>query len=177
MQERMERLIEQAELPFGLRKVNPEFVTKGVQEICNNMFATTGMIYLHGLGLGKSTNAAALLMSYIHGYADCEAVTDIGLYVNAYELCYQNSTRSRYQPNMWLSDHIERIRVCKCVVIDNLFATTTQQDDLLLQSIFDMRQYYDGVTIYTSGVRNAFDSASRVLQRIERSAKYKEEFL
>lgn len=174
MQERLERLIELSGLPVKLRKVNKEHVTLGVQSICNNMFATTGIIYLHGAGIGKSTNAAALLLSYLRGYCESAVVDNVGLYVSAYELCLHN--RSRFSQDAWLMEQLELIKTCKCLVLEDIFSYVTQFDDMLLQTVFNMRQYCDGVTVFTSGVSSSFDCAGSILQRIERSAKYKEEF-
>lgn len=177
MQERMERLMELAELPECLRKVDTSYITPGVQNICSNMFTTTGIIYLHGIGVGKSTNAAALLMSYLHGYSDGFSMENVGLYVSTYDLCFHNTNRSRYQQDPWIIEHMERMRTCKCLVVDDVFTNLAQQEDILLNTIVSMRQYFNGVTVFVSSAINAFDSASRVLQRIERSAKYKEEFM
>jgi len=176
MQERMERLIELSELPDYLRKVDVAHVTPGVQNICNNIFSANGIIYLYGVGVGKSTNAAALLMSYLYGYRDCATADNVGLYLSAYDLCFHNNNRMRNQPDPWLTEYMHRIKTCKCLVLDDVFATTTQQDDNLLNTVFGWRQHCKGVTVFVSGATNVFESASRLLLRIDRSAKYKEEF-
>ena len=174
MQEQLDRLIEQSGLPVELRKIDISYVTPGVQTICNSVFSSTGIIYLYGNGIGKTTNAAAILMSYLNGDRDSVNIDDIGLFTTAYELCMHN--KSRYGMDAWLTERLEEIKRCKCLVLDDVFSYLTQQDDMLLQTIFDMRQYCGGVTVITSSVANPFDCAGSVLHRIARSAKYREEF-
>lgn len=174
MQERMERLIEQSGLPIGLHKVSPRFVTKGVQMICNNVFSGSGFVYLYGIGRGKTTNAVAILLSYLNAYRDCVTVDNVGLFVSSYELCLHN--RNRYGMDAWLSEQMDRIKTCGCLVIDDVASCLVQQDDLLLQTIYSMRQYCGGITVITTSAESSFDCSGSVLQRFEKNAAYKEEF-
>lgn len=174
MQERMERLIQHSKLPEQLHKVDVKYVTPGVQSICNNIFSATGIIYLYGTGYGKSTNAAAILLSYLNGYRDCVNVENVGLYLSAFELCLHN--RNRYGMDAWLTEQLELIKTCKCLVLDDMFACLTQQDDILMQAIYSMRQYFNGVTVVVTSTIDPTDCSGGSLFRFARAAKYKEEF-
>lgn len=175
--DRMPTLLNRSELPTHLQKVNPEYVTDGVKQICNNIVNFgDGVIFLYGLHRGKSTNAAALLLTYLNSYRHVVTTDDIGLYVNVSELCYLNRALDKHTYSEELYEKYRRIKSVKCLVLDGVFSYLTQNDDLLLQTIYNARQYHNGLTVITTSTNDVLNCAGSVLYRIARDAKYKEEF-
>ena len=71
---------------------------------------------------------------------------------------------------------IRRATKVDFLVLDGMFPYLTQNDDLLLQAIYDARQHKSGITVVTTSVTNPLDCAGSIMYRLARDAKYKEEF-
>lgn len=175
--DRMPTLLNRSELPTHLQKVNPEYVTGGVKQICDNIVAFgDGVVLLYGIRKGKSTNAAAILLTYLNSYRHVVTTDDVGLYVNVAELCYLNRALDKHTYSEELYEKYLRIKTAKCVVLDGVFSYLTQNDDLLLQTIYNARQYCKGLTVITTSTSDVLNCAGSILYRVSRDAKYKEEF-
>lgn len=173
----MPTLIRRAELSDGLTHINPEYVKPGIQNICEHITEFgSGVVFLYGLKKGKSSNAAALMLSYFNTRRYIMKTDDVGLWVSVHQMCYQNRTVDRYNRDYELQDMIRRATKADFLVLDGMFPYITQNDDLLLQAIYDARQHKSGITVVTTSVTNPLDCAGSIMYRLARDARYKEEF-
>lgn len=170
-------LLRRAEVPENLQNINPEYIRPGIMNICNNIQQFgSGVILLAGLKRGKSTNAAALLLSYLNTRRYIMKTDDVALYLSCHQLCYQNRTMDRYNRDYELQEKIRQASSCDFLVLDGLFSYLTQNDDLLLQAIYDARQHASGITVVTTSVTDPLNCSGSVLYRLSRDARYKEVF-
>lgn len=170
-------LIRKSELPEKLRELPPvEFVRPGIKAICDNIQTFDGVILLSGLKRGKTTNAAAILLSYLNSRRYIVDTQDAGLYISVNQLCYQNRTQDRYQRDNEVQNMVRRAVAARCLILDGLFSYLTQIDDLMLQAIYDARQNKSCITIVTTSIEDPLNCAGSILYRMARDAKYKEVF-
>lgn len=170
-------LVRKAELPEKLQTLPPiEYVRPGIKEICDNIAVFDGVILLSGLKRGKTTNAAAILLSYLNSRRYIVDTQNVGLYISVNQLCYQNRTQDRYQRDNEVQNMVRRAAAARCLVLDGLFSYLTQIDDLMLQSIYDARQNKSCITVVTTSIDDPLSCAGSILYRMARDAKHKEVF-
>lgn len=170
-------LVRKAEVPEKLIQPPPvEYIKPGVKEVCDNIKTFDGVVLLSGLQRGKTTNAAAILMSYLYARRYIVETQNIGLYLSVNQLCYQNRTQDRYNRDEGVQAMVRRAAAVRCLVLDGLFSYLTQIDDLMLQSIYDARQNKSCITVVTTSITDPLNCAGSVLYRIARDAKVKEVF-
>ena len=170
-------LLRKSELPDALHVVNPDYVKDGVKQLCERIATLDkGVIVLCGLKRGKSTNAAALLLSFLHSRRGIIDTEDVGYYVSVHNMCYLNRTVDKYNRDPELMSKIRKASNAKCLVLDGVFSYLTQNDDLLLQAIYDNRQNSNKITIVTTSVEDPMECAGSILYRITRDAIHKEVF-
>lgn len=173
----MPTLIRKAMLPENLQEFPPdEYIHPGIKDICSRIGTFDGVIVLSGLKRGKTTNAAAILMSYLNSRRYIVDTQNVGLFVSVNQLCYQNRTQDRYQRDNAVQSMVQRAAAARCLVLDGLFSYLTQIDDLMLQSIYDARQHKSCITIVTTSIEDPLNCAGSILYRLARDAKYKEVF-
>lgn len=173
----LDTLVRKSGLPEKLRELPPvEYVRPGVKSICDNIATFDGVILLSGLKRGKTTNAAAILLSYLKSRRYIMDTVDVGLYVSVNQLCYQNRTQDRYQRDNEVQMMVHKAVAARCLVLDGLFSYLTQIDDLMLQAIYDARQNKSCITVITTPIDDPLNCAGSVLYRMARDAKYKEVF-
>lgn len=160
-------------LPEGLQ-ADCEFELKA--EIVNMKDAILSRDYqhrriiLHGASAGKTTSAAELLKAWLQTRSD---VVDYGLpgfFLSIHQLCYQNRCVDRYARDAGLEATIQDACRADFLIMDGLFPYLTQNDDLLLQAIYDQRQHANKTTIVTTGILDPLDCASSLAFRMFRDA-------
>ena len=144
--------------------------------MCNQISTFDGVILLSGLRRGKTTNAAALMLSYFNSRRYIMDTQDVGLYISVNQLCYQNRTQDRYQRDNDVQNMVRRAANARCLILDGLFSYLTQIDDLMLQAIYDSRQNKSCITIVTTSISDPVNCAGSILYRLARDARIKEEF-
>lgn len=169
-------LLRKSELPEKLACIPEEYVRPAVKDICNNIHIFDGVVLLSGLKRGKTTNAAAILLSYLNSRRHIPDTQDVGLYISVNQLCYQNRTQDRYSHNNEVQAMVRRAANARCLILDGLFSYLTQIDDLMLQAIYDARQNRAGITVITTSVTDPLDCAGSILYRLARDARVKEVF-
>ena len=172
----MQTLLRKSELPETLQNISPDYVRPNIISICNAITTFDGVILLSGLKRGKTTNAAAVLLSYLNSRRYIVDTQDVGLYLSVNQLCYQNRTQDRYQRDNEVQTMVKRAVNAKCLVLDGLFSYLTQIDDLMLQAIYDARQNKSCITVVTTPISDPLNCAGSILYRLARDAKLKEEF-
>lgn len=165
-----------AQLPQNLRldsscPSNPE-VIKLVDSIRNMTFAPSVVLF-SGLGTGKTVGAAAMLREYLKTRRDVIEGGTPGFFLPIHALCYQNRSIDRYKRDEALQDVIRIASKTDFLVMDGIFSYLTQNDDLLLQSLYDARQHSGKTTVVTTSIVDPLDCAGSVLYRISRDAKVK----
>lgn len=169
-------LLRKSELPEKLANIPPEYIRPNIAELCNQIATFDGVILLSGLRRGKTTNAAALMLSYFNSRRYIMDTQDVGLYISVNQLCYQNRTQDRYQRDNDVQHMVRRAANARCLILDGLFSYLTQIDDLMLQAIYDARQNKSCITIVTTSISDPVNCAGSILYRLARDAKIKEEF-
>lgn len=169
-------LLRKSELPEKLHNLPSEYVRPSVASLCNNIQTFDGVILLSGLQRGKTTNAAAILLSYLNSRRYIVDTQDVGLYLSVNQLCYQNRTQDRYNRNNEVQAMVRRAANARCLVLDGLFSYLTQIDDLMLQAIYDARQNKSCITVVTTSMTDPLNCAGSIMYRIARDAKVKEVF-
>lgn len=169
-------LLRKSELPEKLANISPEYIRPNIAELCNQIATFDGVILLSGLRRGKTTNAAALMLSYFNSRRYIMDTQDVGLYISVNQLCYQNRTQDRYQRDNDVQNMVRRAANARCLILDGLFSYLTQIDDLMLQAIYDARQNKSCITIVTTSISDPVNCAGSILYRLARDAKIKEEF-
>lgn len=170
-------LIRKSLLPEKLTQFPPvEWVKPNIKQICDNIINFDGVILLSGLKRGKTTNAAALLLSYLNARRYIVDTQNVGLYVSVNQLCYQNRTQDRFNRDAAVQTMVRNASNARCLILDGLFSYLTQIDDLMLQSIYDARQNKSCITIVTTSITDPLNCAGSIMYRIARDAKIKEEF-
>ena len=96
-----------------------------------------------------------------------------GYFCSVHQLCYQNRTVDRYNRDDAFIQTIQTMLTTDFLVLDGLFSYITQNDDLLLQSIYDGRQHSSKTTIVTTDIVDPTACAGSVLFRIARDAQIK----
>lgn len=171
-------------LPPGL--INPELcntseivlpdAVRGVIEDINNDRYKHKLILLHGLKRGKTWSAAAIMRAWIEKQMYSVTSKTPALFVPVRQLCYQNRTVDRYHRDEALTELIREAMDADVLVLDGVFSYITQNDDLLLQALYDSRQYSLKTTIITTSMANPLDCAGSVMFRVARDAEMRVEF-
>lgn len=169
-------LLRKAALPEKLQNISESYVRPAIVQVCNNITTFDGVIVLSGLKRGKTTNAAAILLSYLNSRRYIMDTNDVGLFLSVNQLCYQNRTQDRFQRDNEVQTMVRRAANARCLVLDGLFSYLTQLDDLMLQAIYDARQNKSCITVVTTSMTDPLNCAGSVMYRIARDAKIKEEF-
>ena len=169
-------LIRKSELPEKLQNIPPEYVRPSIVELCSKMATFDGLILLSGLKRGKTTNAAALFLSYLNSRRNIVDTQNVGLYLSVNQLCYQNRTQDRFNRDNEVQAMVRRAANARCLLLDGLFSYLTQVDDLMLQAIYDARQNKACITIVTTSMTDPLNCAGSVMYRMARDAVVKEEF-
>lgn len=169
-------LLRKSALPEKLTYISSEYVRPQILDVCNQITTFDGVILLSGLKRGKTTNAAAILLSYLNSRRYIVDTQNVGLYVSVNQLCYQNRTQDRYQRDAELQNVVRNACRARCLILDGLFSYLTQIDDLMLQSIYDARQNKSCITIVTTSMTDPLNCAGSIMYRIARDAKIKEVF-
>ena len=175
----LETYYRKANLPQILREdsscpSNPE-VLKLVDSIKNHTFAPS-IIVFSGIGQGKTRGAAAMLREYLKTRRDVIDNGTPGYFLSVHSLCYQNRSVDRYKRDEDLQQVIRTAINTDFLVLDGIFSYLTQNDDLLLQSLYDARQYSGKTTVVTTSIIDPLDCSGSVLYRISRDANVKVEF-
>jgi hypothetical protein len=165
-----------AALPVVLREeptaaLKPE-VNQLISAIRGGTYAHS-LILMSGLKRGKTTNAGALLKEWLVSRSDVVDSRCPGYFCSVHQLCYQNRTVDRYNRDDALIQTIQTMLTTDFLVLDGLFSYITQNDDLLLQSIYDGRQHSSKTTIVTTDIVDPTACAGSVLFRIARDAQIK----
>lgn len=168
--------LRKSNLPVGLYN-EPEFELKEEiqtirQEIVSHTYNHKIMVF-SGLNRGKTVSAAALLRDWIATQKDAVNASIPGYFLSVHQLCYQNRTVDRYNRDEGLQEVLRIVQRTDFLVLDGLFTYLTQNDDLLLQSIYDSRQHSGKTTIVTTNIENPLDCAGSILFRISRDANVK----
>lgn len=173
----MPTLIRKAELPEKLAQLPPvEYIRPQIMDLCKNIATFDGVVLLSGLKRGKTTNAAAILWSYLNTRRYIMDTQNVGLYLSVNQLCYQNRTQDRFNRDNEVQTMVRRAATARCLVLDGLFSYLTQVDDLMLQAIYDARQNKSCITVVTTSMTDPLNCAGSIMYRIARDAKIKEEF-
>ena len=175
----MPTLLRKAEMPEKFRDFSnfpQEYIRPSIIELCNNIMSFDGVVLLSGLKRGKTTNAAAILLSYLNARRYIVDTQDAGLYLSVNQLCYQNRTQDRFNRDNEVQMMVRKASNAKCLVLDGLFSYLTQIDDLMLQAIYDARQNKSCITVVTTSMTDPLNCAGSVMYRIARDAKIKEVF-
>lgn len=174
----LDTLIALSELPEGLRVLDKSCITPNIMNLCNHLHDfKQGIVYLTGLGHGKTTNAAGILLSYLYWKRFSRTFNNVGFFVNALELCRLNSRK--YDERFDYLMH--RITDSQCVVVDGVPNYMTLFDEQLIEEIYEKRLYADGITVFTSSMvpdipANSSIMMGRALTRIASNCKLKEVF-
>lgn len=165
-----------AQLPEGLRKepsiaLKPE-IAQLVQFIENRTYAHS-IILLAGLHPGKTVGAAALLRAWLKSRRDVVDSGTPGYFLSVHQICYQNRTVDRYNRDEGLQRAILTATKTDFLVMDGVFSYITQNDDLLLQSIYDARQHSGKTTVVTTSITDPMECAGSILYRVARDANIK----
>lgn len=169
-----DKILELSQLPKGLWNINKDFVKPKVIDMCNRLHdPVSPVIFLYGTGVGKTTNAAAILLSYLYWRRNSVAIENLGVYISTLELFRHNAGGWN---DTWLKDTMDHIYQCECVVIDGAYSRMSRTDDMLLQEILDKRQYCEGITVFTAAVDDVLKCDGRSLARIAGSTLWKVHF-
>lgn len=167
------------EVPRGLRVDLTDKVSSDIKNIIDTIRNGT---YQHKLMLftgnnkGKTLSAGMLLREWLLSQRYNVSHGTPGLFLSTHQLCYQNRTTDRYAKNPGLDAIIKAACDTDFLVIDGMFSYMTQVDDLLLQAIYDARQYSMRTTIVTTTVTDPLSTSTSLLFRIARDAEFKKKF-
>lgn len=179
----MNTLMQLSELPELLHSVNSEYITPNVLNLCNHLHDfQNGIVLLTGPGIGKTTNAVGILLSYLYWKRNTAIIEDLGFYMNVLELLrmhncrYDEDCRNRFKFLM------KRVLECQCVVIDGVPNCMTPADEQLIEEIYEKRLFKNGITIFTASmnpdrVRVGKTLVGRAVARIAGSCKMREVFM
>lgn len=168
--------LRKSNLPEGLWN-EPSFELK--KEVQDLRLAIRSHTYTHriilfcGYDRGKTTSASVLLRDWIDTKKEDINAGVPGYFISVHQLCYQNRTVDRYTRDEGLQEALRIASRTDFLILDGLFSYVTQNDDLLLQAIYDSRQHGGKTTIVTTDVENPLDCASSILFRISRDAHTK----
>lgn len=163
-------------LPIGLQidtdvELKSE-VTEIIESIRNGTYHHQ-LILFSGLNRGKTLSAASCLREWLKTRR--EVITDElpGLFLPVHQLCYQNRTIDKRTRDPELQAVISKACSTDFLILDGIFSYVTQNDDLLLQAIYDARQYSGKTTLVTTSIVDPLDCAGSILFRIARDAQQK----
>jgi len=163
-------------LPEGLQRkpgdTLPQQVIDIIEQINNGTYEHQ-IIFMSGPKRGKTTAAASIARAWIEQHCDIVTSRVPALFVPVHQLCYQNRTVDRYQRDEALNALIRDMSQTDMLILDGVFGYLTQNDDLLLQAIYDARQHSLKTTIVTTSLVDPLSCASSVLYRIARDANIK----
>ena len=165
-----------ANLPIGLQYEPsfdlPDDVIRLRKSISEGTYRHS-IIVFSGLKTGKTVSAAALLRSWISLKKNTVYDGVPGYFLPIHQLCYQNRTVDRFHKDTSLEEVIRIAATTDFLIMDGMFSYITQNDDLLLQSLYDARQHSKKTTVVTTNIENPMDCAGSILYRITRDAQYK----
>lgn len=165
-----------AGLPSELQK-EPDFTLRGEVQGIRDMITKGAyqhsVIVFCGLKPGKTVSAAALLRDWISFKKTDVGSVLPGFFLPIHQLCYQNRSVDRFNRDEALQEVIRSACSTDFLIMDGVFAYLTQNDDLLLQSIYDARQHSGKTTVVTTSVENPMDCSGSILYRLERDSKIK----
>lgn len=164
-----------AMLPEELREENSDLqyrpeVVEMLNEIKNGGLATKRVL-LHGYAQGKTVSACACLREFLKSRRYIVTNDCPGLFVSVHQLCYQNRTVDKYNRDAGLQALIRDACTTDFLILDGLFSYLTQNDDLLLQAIYDKRQHSGKITFVTTEIVDPLNTSSSLLFRIARDAE------
>lgn len=165
-----------AQLPKGLRKPPSQPIPEVAEAICKGMVEKTyahSLILLNGLQPGKTVTAGTLLRTWLETKRETIDSGLPGYFVPVHQLCYQNRSVDRYHRDEGLQEIIRNACRTDFLVLDGIFSYLTQNDDLLLQSIYDARQHSCKTTVVTTSIIDPLACAGSVLFRVFRDADIK----
>lgn len=174
----LDTLLTLSEIPEGLRVIDESCITPNILNLCNHLLDfQNGIIYLTGMGHGKTTNAAGILLSYLYWKRYSKTLNNVGFFAHALELCRLNAHKYDERFNYLM----QRIINSQCVVIDGVPNYMTLYDEQLMEEIYEKRLYTNGITIFTSSMipdipANSSIMLGRALTRIACNCKFKEVF-
>lgn len=162
-----------AELPGGLY-ADPTFpLQEGTIQLQKAIESGTykhSIILMSGLAPGKTVNAVELLKTWLKTRQSVVDTRLLGYFVPVRGLCWQNRCIDRYNRDEGLIATIRKAREADFLVLDGVFSYLTQNDDLLLQAIYDARQHSGKTTIVTTSIIDPLECAGSVLYRVARDA-------
>lgn len=165
-----------AGLPLGLQ-AEPEFELKSeVIDLCTAIEQGTythSIIVFQGLKPGKTVSAAAVLRAWIKQRKGVVDASTPGIFLSVHQLCYQNRSIDRYQRDEALQQALSTAKNTDFLVLDGLFSYITQNDDLMLQALYDSRQHSCKTTLVTTNIEDPLECAGSILYRICRDADVK----
>jgi len=129
-----------------------------------------------GYNRGKTTSACACLLEFLKTRRHYVSNECPGLFLSVHQLCYQNRTIDKYNRDPELQALIRTACATDFLILDGVFSYVTQNDDLLLQAIYDKRQHCGKTTIVTTELKDPLKVASSILFRIARDAERKVSF-
>lgn len=164
-------------LPAGLRRDNLSIsyrdeILQLARAINDGTYAHS-IVLLSGLRRGKTVNAAKLIRSWIETRKNVVDQGTPAYFLPIHQLCYQNRSVDRYNRDEVLQGVIRTACYTDFLVMDGVFSYITQNDDLLLQSIYDSRQHSGKTTVVTTSIVDPTDCAGNILYRIARDANIK----
>ena len=172
----IETYYRKAQLPEGLRKDPARILKPEIMQLISSIESGTfihSIILLSGLRPGKTVSAAALLRAWLKSRRDVVDSGIPGYFLPIHQLCYQNRTVDRYTRDENLEQVIRSAVKTDFLVMDGIFSYLTQNDDLLLHSIYDARQHSGKTTVVTTSITDPTACAGSVLYRIARDANIK----
>lgn len=175
----LETYYRKACLPTGLQQKTPYDLPEQVMDLYRAIESGTyahRIIVLSGLKPGKTVSAAALLRAWLKARRDVIEYGVPGYFLQVHQLCYQNRSIDRYRRDDALQEVIRTACRSEFLVLDGIFSYLTQNDDLLLQSIYDARQHSCKTTIITTSITDPLACAGSVLYRMFRDADIKISF-
>jgi hypothetical protein len=167
--------VRKANIPLGLQSNDhdlPVEVNDLMEEIKHGKYSHK-IIVLHGLRRGKTTSAASLLMEFLRTRQGVVSAETPGLFVSVNQLCYQNRSVDRYNRDENLQVQLRLAANADFLVLDGVFSYLTQNDDLMLQALYDARQHASKTTVITTGVLDPTECAGSILFRMFRDADIK----
>ena len=165
-----------ARIPEGLQGECPYTLRPDIQHLIDAIGAGEykhERIILHGFQTGKTVSAVELLKAWLKLRSTRIDSGLPGLFLSIHSLCYQNRSLDRFNRDAGLELAIQDACRADFLVMDGLFPYLTQNDDLLLQSIYDVRQHANKTTIWTTGIVDPLDCASSLPFRVFRDADIK----
>lgn len=165
-----------ANLPEGLRQEPSVALKSEIIQLVESIEKGTyvhSIILLAGLHTGKTLGAAALLRAWLKSRRSIIDSGTPGYFLPIHQLCYQNRTVDRYNRDPALQQVIATASRTDFLIMDGIFSYLTQNDDLLLQSIYDARQHCGRTTVVTTSIVDPMACAGSILYRIARDSNIK----